>query len=274
MTLLWQSFPMLEGRRAQAWRHRPEYRRPAHFHDQPEINLVVRGSATFVVGRRRVSMTAGSLFWYPPGLDHFLEFASEDFELYVVGYERELLEAFEREHGVVLGFARPLQQLDGPTLRECVAALSGASEATDHVAVEQTLLEVVASLARASSVERPPLGCRAAELLADDPTLGRDELTRRLASNRGDVSRAFRRDQGLSLTEYKNRLCASKLLALLDRGHVNLTLAAFEAGFGSYSRCHQVVRGFFDMAPSALLDPGVRRALADHVEPLAAQEMS
>ncbi|AGP36605.1 hypothetical protein BE04_17030 [Sorangium cellulosum] len=50
MNLLWQSFPMPEGRRAQAWRYRPVYRRPAHFHDEPEFNLVVRGTAALDAG--------------------------------------------------------------------------------------------------------------------------------------------------------------------------------------------------------------------------------
>ncbi|XXZ06954.1 helix-turn-helix domain-containing protein [Sorangium sp. So ce302] len=94
---------------------------------------------------------------------------------------------------------------------------------------------------------------------------------RRLASNRGDVSRKFRRDQGLSLTEYKNRLQTLKLLELLEQGCSHLTHAALEAGFGSYSRCHQVIRELLGMAPSALLDPGTRKLLADRLEPLSAQ---
>ncbi len=270
MSVLWQPFPMPEGRRAQAWRHHPAFRRPAHFHDEPEINLVARGSATFVVGRRRVPMSAGSLSWYPPGLDHYLEDASDDLELYVVGFLPELLAAYAREHGTAPRFARPLAQVDERTLDRCAEAFGAASSNADDAAVEAQLLALLASLDRAGPA--PALGHRAAALVLEAPALGRDELARRLASNRGDVSRRLHRDHGMSLAEYKNRLQTLRLIALLEAGQGNLTRAALDAGFGSYSRCFQVVRGLFGCAPNVLLDPGTRRALADRLEPFGAQQ--
>ena len=107
MWLLWQPFPIPAGRRAQAWRHEPAFRRPAHFHAEPEINLMARGTATFVVGEQRVPMLVGSLVGYPPGVDHYLECTSEDLELYVAGFQPALLAAFARERGSTLRFARP-----------------------------------------------------------------------------------------------------------------------------------------------------------------------
>ncbi len=268
MSLLWQPFPMPEGRRAHAWRHHPATRRPPHFHDEPEINLVVRGEATFAVGHHRVSMSAGSLVWYPPGVDHFLEDASADLELYVVGFQPELLAAYGRRHGPTPSFAHPLDRLDERTLRTCVETFSEALNGADDRAVEQRLLTALAGLdARCPA---PTLGHRAAALLVEAPTLRRDELARRLASNRGDISRRFRDDRGMSLAEYRNRLHTLRLFALLDAGHGNLTRIALDAGFGSYSRCHRVVRSLLGCAPSALLDRATRRALAERCEPLVA----
>ncbi|HOU92629.1 MAG TPA: AraC family ligand binding domain-containing protein [Polyangiaceae bacterium] len=269
MSVLWQPFPMPEGRRAQAWRHHPAFRRPAHFHDEPEINLVARGSATFVVGCRRVPMSAGSLSWYPPGLDHYLEDATDDLELYVVGFLPELLAAYAREHGAAPRFARPLTQVDERTLDRCAEAFGAASSNADDAAVEAQLLALLASLDRAGPA--PALGHRAAALVLETPALGRDELARRLASNRGDVSRRLHRDHGMSLAEYKNRLQTLRLIALLEAGQGNLTRAALDAGFGSYSRCFQVVRGLFGCAPNVLLDPVTRRSLADRLEPFGAE---
>jgi AraC-like DNA-binding protein len=267
MSLLWQPFPMPTRRRAQAWRYHPAFRRPAHFHDEPEVNLVVRGRATFVVGRRRVPMSPGSLVWYPPGLDHFLEDASEDLELYVVGFRPELLAAFARQHGTAPHFARPLARVDERTLRTCAETFGDAPTSNDDAAVEQRLLTLLAGLDDLHPA--PTLGHRAAALLVQTPTLSRDGLVRRLASNRGDVSRRFRSEQGMSLTAYKNRLQTLKLIARLEAGHGNLTRAALDAGFGTYSRCHQVIRGLLGCAPSALLDPKVRRCFAERFEPLA-----
>lgn len=230
---------------------------------------MVRGRATFVVGHRRVPMSAGSLVWYPPGVDHLLEYASDDLELYVVGFQPDLLAAYGREHGGAPNFARPLDRVDGQTLSVCTEIFNVVPSMSDDGAVEQQLLTSLAGL----HAERPPptLGHRAAALLAEAPTLRRDDIVRRLASNRGDVSRRFRSDQGMSLTEYKNRLQTLKLIALLGAGHQNLMRAAFEAGFGSYSRCHQVVHSLLGCAPSALLDPNVRRSLAERFEPRVAR---
>jgi AraC-like DNA-binding protein len=268
MALEWQPFPMPARRRAQAWRYHPAYRRPAHLHDEPELNLVIRGTATFLVGRRRMAMSAGSLLWYPPGLDHYLEHASEDLELYVVGFQPELLAAFAREHGGQPHFCRPPGRVPAEGLGDLEATLALAPSSQDDGAVERRLLDLLKALAAMSAASPPTLGHRAAALLVDDDLLGRDELARRLASNRGDVSRRFSSAQGLSLTEYKNRLHTLRLLGLLETGHENLTRAALEAGFGSYSRCHQVIRGLLGFAPSALLDPDVRRSLAERFEPL------
>jgi AraC-like DNA-binding protein len=266
MTLLCQPFPLPAGRRAQAWRYEPASRRPAHFHDQAELNLVVRGSAIFLVGHQRVPMRAGAVLWYLPGVDHYLEQASRDLELHSVGFEPELLDAFAREHGHALEFARPLQQLEGAALAACAAAFALAPTSDDNAAVEQRLLEVVATLPPPER-RSPGLGRRAAAELLRDAALGRDELTQRLATNRGDLSRKFRQELGLSLTEYKNRLYTLKLVALLDRGHESVTHAAFEAGFRSYSRCHQVIRELLGISPRELRDPAIRRELATRLQP-------
>jgi len=270
VTLLWQPFPMPKGRRAQAWRYQPAYRRPAHLHDQPEINLIVRGTATFVTGSRHVEANAGALLWYSPGLDHFLERASPDLELHVVGYEPELLDAFGREHSGIPSFVRPLQHLGEGDLRTFADAFARAAESSDNAAVEQRLLRLLARLLNTAPPSLQTLGHRTAALLLRTPSLQRDELTRRLGSNRGDVSRKFRSEQGLSLPEYKNRLRTLRLLAQLERGHDNLTRAAIEAGFGSYSRCYRVIRSLLGVAPNVLLDRDVRHSLADRFEPYRA----
>jgi len=226
---------------------------------------VVRGTATFVVGQRRVPMSAGFLAWYPPAVDHYLECASEDLELYVLGFEPSLLAAFAREHGSAPSFARPLHQVDDRTLGTCGEVFRATQASRDHAAVEQRLLRILDKLTRLRP--EPSLGHRAVALLAQSPTLRRDELVRRLASNRGDLSRRFRSDRGMSLTAYKNRLQALRLLTLLEAGRDNLMHAAHEAGFGSYSRCHQVVRDLLGCAPRSLLDSTLRRSLAQLLEP-------
>ncbi|HEY5958146.1 MAG TPA: helix-turn-helix transcriptional regulator [Polyangiaceae bacterium] len=266
MCLLWQPFPFPKGHRAFAWHHHPSTRKPAHFHEEPELNLVVRGSATFVVADRRIEMSPGSLQWYPPGLDHYLECASVDLELFVVGFRQELLDAYSREHGSSPNFARQLCTVDERTLSVSSEIFGAAHSSNDAQSAERRLLEILAEFERVGPA--PTLGYRAAKLLADSPGRRRDDIVRTLASNRGDVSTRFRHDVGLPIAEYRNRLKTLHLIGLLEAGHDNLLRAAFEAGFGSYSRCHQVIRKTLGIAPSELSDASLRQSFVERFEPM------
>jgi hypothetical protein len=67
-------------------------RRPRHFHGEPEINLVVRGSATFGVGERSLRVTQGELVVFPAAQDHVLLERSSDLYLYAIGLASGLSE--------------------------------------------------------------------------------------------------------------------------------------------------------------------------------------
>src|SRR6188474_321335 len=81
---------MLPGRRAQAWRHQPAYRRPRHFHPEPELNAVCKGSAVIGLGDRVVRLGPGGVILFHPGQDHVLLEASADLELWVVALRPDL----------------------------------------------------------------------------------------------------------------------------------------------------------------------------------------
>jgi AraC-like DNA-binding protein len=268
MSLVRQPFPMAGRRRAQSWRHQPAFRRPRHFHEEPELNLVAGGCGVLTVGPREIAVQAGTLLWFPPGLDHYLLSASEDFDLFVVGFRPELLEAFWREHATRLSFVRSPQRVADATRRRCCEAFVLAQASCDDLAVERQLLHVLDMLSQEAGSETKSLGNRAATLLLSRPELRRDELARLLGSNRGDVSRLFCRDQGMSLSDFRNRLRALELLRLLEAGASNLTQAALEAGFGSYSQCHRVFRALLGLSPRDYVRAELRDGLADQYEPL------
>src|SRR5687767_6830512 len=54
----------------------------AHRHAELEVNLVVRGSASYLLGDRRYALTPGTLTWLFPGQDHVLVEESADHELW------------------------------------------------------------------------------------------------------------------------------------------------------------------------------------------------
>ena len=87
---LYQPFPLPTRARGHVWRHRPETRRPRHFHAEPELNLITAGTARFGMGDLAIDVGPGDLLWWPPGQDHVLLDASADFDLFVVGVTPEL----------------------------------------------------------------------------------------------------------------------------------------------------------------------------------------
>src|SRR5688572_19838737 len=54
----------------------------AHRHAELELNLVVRGTATYLLGERRYQLTPRALTWLFPGQDHVLVDESADHELW------------------------------------------------------------------------------------------------------------------------------------------------------------------------------------------------
>ena len=64
-------------------RHRVGDIRPrAHRHAELEVNLVVRGTASYLLGDRRYALRSGTLTWLFPGQDHVLVDESADHELW------------------------------------------------------------------------------------------------------------------------------------------------------------------------------------------------
>src|SRR4051794_26418128 len=81
---------MQRGNRAQAWRHQPAFLRPRHFHAEPELNLVTRGTATFGIGDEQMTLVRGDVVLFHPGQDHVLLSASADLGLFAVALVPEL----------------------------------------------------------------------------------------------------------------------------------------------------------------------------------------
>ncbi len=262
-----QHFPMERRRRAQAWRYQPQFRRPRHFHDQSELNLVTRGVGRFVVGGREITLRAGQVIGFFPGCEHELVSASEDLELFAIGFEPDLLLAYHRECGEALSFGGgPTTVAPGNLCRIRELCLS-VDESRDRLALESQLLSVAASVAH-----KPcdmPLGWRAAVAVATEPEWTREQLTRMLRSNRGDVSRAIHRDVGTTLPALKNRIRVLDFVRRLDAG-LSMATAARLAGFGSYSQCHRAFVQLLGLSPREFMRPTIRNEFAHRFEPFDA----
>jgi AraC-like DNA-binding protein len=252
---------MLPGRAAQVWRHQPAYRRPRHFHEEPEVNAVVRGTAKLAIGDRTLELGPGELVVFEPGQDHALLEASPELELFVIALRPALAERARGDHPNVLKEKILLSPSELADLRERAFALE---DVRDHGAVERELCSLFASLGSRPCTSRAS-SRRAVGQLRTAPDISATELARRLRRAPSLVSREFHQDLGLTMVEFRARLRLMRFVRLVDRG-ATLTAAALGADFGSYAQCHRAFHRALGCSPRDYFR-GARLAVAAATEP-------
>lgn len=237
---VFQPFPMLPSRRAQVWRHRPEFRRPRHFHREPELNLIVQGCATLGVGRRVQRVMAGQVVVFEPGQDHVLLEASDDLELFALALTPEL---WHRRRSAQVGDSSALAPSHAAEVLAAVGELRDADSV--EARLSDLFVELRAHASRSSSMSR-----RAVEQALVQPGASCASLASRLGTHPSNLSRVFNRELGLPLVELRSRLKLSEFVRLVDAGRT-FSQAALQADFGSYAQCHRVFRRLTGQTPRA-----------------------
>jgi AraC-like DNA-binding protein len=90
--------------------------------------------------------------------------------------------------------------------------------------------------------------------LNEDLPITGERLAGELGVSAGHLARAFKREMGVSLVDYRNRKRLDRFFEIIQRmGNTsNLLDAALEAGFGSYAQFHRVYRKFLGTTPRAM----------------------
>jgi len=236
---------MVSGRRAQAWRHQPAFRRPRHFHAEPELNVICRGSALIGLGYSVLRMGPGEVVLFHPGQDHVLLDATPDLQMWVVALRTDLAaqacDSLARAASVSCRLA-PATLSD---LEETLADLAGVNDAS-------TLDVRLASLfneAHAHLTANHVLSRRALQEVNANPKLQGSVLAQRLGVDQSVLSRHFHEDLAMTFVSYRARQRAMAFVQRVDSG-LTLTRAAIEAGFGSYAQCHRVFTQALGCSPN------------------------
>jgi AraC-like DNA-binding protein len=247
----------------------------AHRHAELELNLVVRGRASYLLGERRYELTAGTLTWLFPGQEHVLVDESTDHALWWAVFRPGLVARIATSpHTRALHQSDPVgrysRRLD-PQRLERLGALFG--ELREAEAVDDALFNLGLSylLLRAwqafldsddivGGVDVHPAVDRAARLLHADPDAGSlADLARTVGLSASHLSRLFTTQMGLSISRFRNQQRLQRFVRLYGNGRRTTALAAaHQAGFGSYAQFYRVVRQETGRNPSAL-----RTAAAD-----------
>ena len=258
---------MLGRALAQVWSYSPQYRRPRHFHAEPELNLVVHGSARFGVGNRCFDVRAGEVLGFPPGQDHVLLHGSSELVLLSVGADLGLVSqgSGKRWSNIAPLHVRPRSSdFDVLVARaEQVAGCADESRAAELWQMAGSLADPAEPCRATHVVTR-----RALALLTRDLELSRSQLARSVHCHPTEMSRHFHQDVGVTLVRYRTRLRILSLIRQVDARDRNLARSAVLAGFGSYSQCHRAFAVELGCSPSEFFFGSYRAGMEQLFEPV------
>ena len=258
----------------------------AHRHAELEVNLVVRGAASYLLAERRYELTSGTLTWLFPGQDHVLVDESADHELWWAVFRPALV-----ARTATTPETRPLLQddpvgrfsrrLDSGRVRR-LSALFGDlrdSETRDEALVNAGLAYLLLFAWRAfldsddvvEGVDVHPAVQTVASQLRADPRAGDlPGLARSAGLSPSHLSRLFKAQTGVSISRYRNQQRLHLFLRLYGDGRRTTALAAaLQAGFGSYAQFYRVFRRETGRSPSALRTAAADDELASTAQPPA-----
>jgi AraC-like DNA-binding protein len=238
-------------------------RRPRHFHAEPELNILVCGSAVFGIGESRVELSAGELIVFPAGQDHVLLDSSSDLYLFAAGMVPELsLDILGRTTN---GCVVPTQARLSP--ERFRAVVRHAEQAVDKIGGEaecSELWEHAHSALRSNGVSSSKphvLTRRVLQVLSQAPELALGRLSAEMKSSESELSRHVHRDLGMTFVRYRTRLRLLNFIQQVDRGQRNWLHCAQDAGFGSYSQAHRAFRAELGCTPRAFFSQGRREQM-------------
>jgi AraC-like DNA-binding protein/quercetin dioxygenase-like cupin family protein len=253
--------PGLDGR---VVRHAPGGVRPRrHRHAELELNLVVGGTASYLLDQRRYQLSSGSLTWLFPGQEHLLVEQSPDHELWWAVFRPELVARTAPTHTLLEAdpvgrFSRRLTPERARDLESVFAELADADAALLNAGLAYLLLVAWRAFLESddvpASLDLHPAVETVVRLLRADPGHGPlDALARDAGLSPSHLSRLFKTQTGVSISRFRNQQRLERFLLLYGRGRrTTATAAALEAGFGSYTQFHRVFRRETGKSPTAL----------------------
>lgn len=254
------------GRRGVAWRF-PRRDGVAlkmtqpHSHDEFEVNLVTAGHGTYVVAGHRRTIRSRSLLWLFPEQEHILKDFSDDFAMWILVLSPEFTAQMaqrvpilaERDPGSVLLKTLPTRCVR--LLDEIAQELSTGFQPLDchELGLAWWLASAWNAYEHGESKDAGSLHsavARAMAILREDPSRNLRTLAYETRISPSQLSRLFKRQAGVSITDFRNGL---RMDAFLANGDGQPASAMFqlakEAGFGSYAQFSRVFRRQMGCSP-------------------------
>ena len=244
------------------------YLRQWHAHDTLEINLVLRGSGQVLLENRRYPLLPGHLIWLWPGQRHVPSDWSSDMRLWIVEWQPACLGRFakarRRDTPAPADPATPFcRRLAAPALQRLDGLLAAIAARSRPDAFNRGLDFALFSLWDEFLAAEPVADCAAFHpklaavlgLLADpDSDLTQAQLAQRVKMSPFYLSDVFRRQTGLTIPAYRNRLRLQEFFRRFQaHPEIRLLQHALDSGFGSYAQFYRVFAAALGVPPRAWL---------------------
>lgn len=219
----------------------------AHRHDDHQIIYAGRGTIAVTTVAGTWVTPATRAIWVPAGTVHAHQ-AHGQLELHLVGVP-------SRENPLALD--EPAVLGVSPLLRELIISHTSAPEgqSEEQLRLRAVLLDQL-RLAPQQPLHLPapstPLLAEVCDMLRSDPADGRSlaELGRRVGTSERTLSRMFRRDLGMSFTQWRTQMRLHHALVLLSE-KTPVTSVAHQCGWSSASTFIDVFRRTFGHTPGS-----------------------
>jgi AraC-like DNA-binding protein len=270
----------------------------SHHHVELELNVVVRGSITYVVGGRRFTFGRRTLLWMFPAQEHQLVDRSDDAQNYVAVFKPEMLARSCRSPAYA-GVRRKRANVDGVL---CTVLEPDAFDLIDKMmasimegSLDPDLLNREAGFGVGSDfsfehgdperlnaglhhlllhcwhcqsngatlrqdVKLHPAVSKALELLSEaEWEESLGSLAKQCGVSEAYLSRVFARQIGVPISRYRNSLRLSRFWThYRRRDQVTMAEAVYAAGFGSYAQFFKVFTQAYGRGPRACLGRDLR----------------
>ena len=268
LVIMYEQLRLEPGHQGSIWRHRQwPPMSIAHWHEELELNIVLKGTAAYLVGRNRVDLAPNVLLWLFPEPEHILIDQSPDFEMWILVFRPALLQQVCNEPDTVILlehipeglFCRRLSQ---PMLQRlgnlCQEMLQAQGETTRfNLGLGFLLLSAWSAYQKANEPAMVkgihPAVAQTVHLIMND--LEEDalpELAQRVGLSPSRLSRLFQQQTGMSLTDFRNQVRVRRVTQMVDEQPVTTLLEiALQAGFGSYAQFHRVFKQVMGVSPRA-----------------------
>lgn len=251
------------------WQHAGPTVRPGHPHTHAELefNLVTRGTAVYLLNDRRYELGPRSLVWLFPAQPHMLVDAEACFEMWIIVLRaRELRSLCRGPKYHILRSQDPpgsfCRTLDAPSFGELHRLMLQARRAREDAVLYNAALRflLLQAWAQFDSAEDAawwhyhPAVERAARYLREDHLQAHlvdlADLAKRVGLSATHLSRLFKQEMGVGVSEFRNRLRLEEFLYLAQGAEDQSLLSlAMSAGFGSYAQFHRVFRRHLGRSP-------------------------